>query len=67
MPASIRRLIGAGVVFTVVGLIGLALTVGRDTGGALRWISVACYALGAGFLVTGGIRWLLIWTRRRDG
>ena len=67
MPKSIRRLIGAGVVLTLLGLIGMAVTIGRGTGGTFRWIAVACYALGAMFLVYGGVRWLLIWTRRRDG
>lgn len=66
MPPGIRRLLGAGVAFTLVGLLGLALTLDGAVAPMVRWLLVLCYAVGALCLIAGGLWWALLWSKRRD-
>jgi hypothetical protein len=66
MPGGIRRLLVAGVLFTLAGLLGLGLTLSGDTSATLRWLFVISYAIGALLLVAGGLWWAIGWTKRRD-
>lgn len=66
MPPRVRTLFLLGLGLTLVGVLGLALTVGQDPDAAVqpRWF-VPIYAAGALLLVGTGLAWLIHWTRRR--
>ncbi len=66
MPPGIRLLLGAGVAFTLVGLLGLAVTLEGTVAPVVRWLLVLCYAVGALCLIAAGLWWAIRWTRRRD-
>jgi hypothetical protein len=51
---------------TLAGLLGLALTIDGDSSPTFRWLFVVSYAVGALFLVAGGLWWAIVWTKRRD-
>ena len=57
----------SGVGLTLLGLLGLAGTVGRaDSDGLVRMVFVPLYVAGAACLIAGGVWWLILWSRRRD-
>lgn len=66
MPSRVRALFLLGLGLTLVGVLGLALTVGQGREAAVqpRWF-VPIYAAGSLLLVGTGLAWLIHWTRRR--
>jgi hypothetical protein len=67
MPTNLRRLLLFGICLTAIGLIGLAATVGNPgaSRALVRYLFIPAYALGAIALITGGLWWLVRYTRRR--
>jgi hypothetical protein len=65
MSPRLRRLFLAGLGLTLVGVLGLALTVGQGPNPVVRpvWF-IPIYAAGSLLLVGTGIAWLVQWTRR---
>jgi hypothetical protein len=54
-----------GIVLTLIGLIGMAATVGNPAAGPwVRYLFIPSYAAGALCLVIGGIVWLWTWSRQ---
>lgn len=67
MPTNLRRLLFLGICLTATGLIGMAGTIGNPgaSRGLVRYLFIPTYALGAIALITGGLWWLVGYTRRR--
>ncbi len=65
MSPRVRQLFLTGLGLTLVGVLGLALTVGQGPDPLVRpeWF-VPLYAAGSLLLVGTGIAWLVQWTRR---
>jgi hypothetical protein len=60
-----RTLLVVGIALTLVGLLGMALTVGHPAAdGWVRYLFIPCYAAGALCLIGGGATWLVRWSRR---
>lgn len=66
MLPAIRRLLLAGIVLTLVGLLGLAATVTSPgvARGWVRYVFVPSYMIGAALLIGGGLWWLVRYTRK---
>lgn len=61
-----RTLLLAGVALTLVGLIGLAATLGHPAAAPwVRYLFIPSYAAGALCLILGGFLWLRAWSRRQ--
>ena len=59
-----RALLLAGVALTLVGLVGMAATIGNPAAGAwVRYLFIPAYATGALALLLGGVVWLRRWSR----
>lgn len=56
----LRRAMLAGVVLTLIGVVGMALTVtGGPGGGISPWWFAPFYLVGSLLLIWSGIRWLM--------
>lgn len=59
-----RTLLLSGIGLTLVGLVGMAATVGREAAaGWVRYLFLPAYAIGALALIGGGVVWLRRWSR----
>lgn len=58
----------AGVILTVIGLIGLAWQTVRPAGSdtLVRYVFMPAYGVGALCLIGAGLWWLVRFTRQRD-
>lgn len=65
MPRWIRLSLMLGLALTLVGLVGLAATIGQVPGQGPQpsWF-VPFYVAGSLVLVGSGVAWLVSWTRR---
>lgn len=60
-----RTLLLIGVLLTLVGLVGLAATIGHPAAAPwVRYLFMPSYVAGALCLIVGGIVWLRTWSRR---
>jgi len=60
-----RSLLIAGVLLTLLGMVGLAATVGHPAATPwVRYLFMPSYAAGALCLIIGGVVWLRTWSRR---
>jgi hypothetical protein len=61
------RLLLVGIALTLVGLVGLAVTVGDPAASRtlVRYVFIPAYAAGAIALIVAGARWLWDYTKRR--
>ena len=60
-----RSLLLVGVLLTLIGLVGLAVTVGHPAAAPwVRYLFIPSYAAGALCLVIGGGVWLWTWSRQ---
>ncbi len=59
-----RTLLLAGIALTLLGLLGMVLTLGNPAaGGWVRYLFIPAYAAGALALIVGGVVWLRRWSR----
>jgi hypothetical protein len=59
-----RTLLLAGILLTLVGLVGMAATIGNPAaGGWVRYLFIPAYVVGALALIGGGVVWLRRWSR----
>ena len=68
MPSALRRLLIAGIVLTLVGLLGMAAAVSSPgaAGPWVRYVFVPSYVAGAALMIAAGVWWLVRYTGRRD-
>lgn len=66
MPPRLRALMLVGLGLALIGVVGLAATVGGTPGQGVppRWF-IPFYVAGSLLLVGSGVAWLVQWTRRR--